>query len=343
MTIASRQLPILTAPDTKPPSRPSPWLNIDNDNNARIRHIFHLTTPPISEPFSPPNEPSPILTPVVDQAPPEPLQPDPVPADVIVEAEQSLIGRKALPPHKIRSKVYQRLLTDTLSALIGGDYDRAGECESAAHYLNAVHERELYQEVREAQDRTIADRLALAHDTLSQKVEEWQQIQAVFLNERETGRAAIAERQIGEQSDFEQMWGDPTALTQFTKSSPQLLLLRKQQKTMALMRDFSGAQEVKATADSLEREEAANAEIRAGEAMRLAFGKLREKHRREIECFDEHQKRIEVFLDDTNGLALGFKLVGFSRSLARSNCLIKFLIGSSAFLLSPSRKTSIRL
>jgi hypothetical protein len=310
-----------TVPEAEPQEDPSPALNVDNDDNDRIRHIFQMTTPPVSRPLSPPPDPEPIPEPTIDQEPPisqplspppdsepvpepviddqppDPPQPDPFPSDPVVAAEQSLMRNNELPPLDIRSKVYQRLMTDTLSALMSGLYDRATDLKSAAHYISKIHEQELYAEVRDARNRTIADRLALAHKKLNQTIEEWQKIKAVFANEQKADRSAISDRHIVEQEEFEEAWANPAVLTHFSKPSPQLLFLRRQQKKLALARDFSDAKKIRQSADSLEQEEIVHAEIRAGEAMRLAFRQLQDKQRREMECFEEHQSRIEFFLE----------------------------------------------
>jgi hypothetical protein len=119
---------------------------------------------------------------------------------------------------------------------------------------------------------------------------------SVFEGERRLLRAELAERQRCEEARFAENWSNPAYMISFTKPSRTLITLRKQQKTGALAKDFETARRIKCEADQLVRAEAASAESRIVDSMRMAYDNLCARHRREVMCFEQHQRQIEAFL-----------------------------------------------
>lgn len=216
--------------------------------------------------------------------------------DMIHRAEMLLVDRKILPPSQLRGKVLQRLKSDALEAMVAQDYDRAARLDEASNFLSGAYESEIHQQKKDEETKTIDERLKQARKTLSKEKIRWRKIMKVFRADQDTDKQALLAKQTQEKEEFEANWGDPNYLIQFNKPSAYLLHLRKQQKNLALSKNFTEAKKVKVFADKQQQLETASAEEKAIAAMKQAHMNMEDKHKRELACFADHEKRTEIYI-----------------------------------------------
>jgi len=132
---------------------------------------------------------------------------------------------------------------------------------------------------------------------LAIETQEWDRIFDVFYFEQQQQREALLSEHEKAQARYELKWQDPNALIPFSKPSPELLRLRKMQKSLALAKRFKEPRELKEKADAMQIEEARAGEERAKAAIRCGFQALRERQQKEIVGFDGHEERLVTFLE----------------------------------------------
>jgi hypothetical protein len=86
-----------------------------------------------------------------------------------------------------------------------------------------------------------------------------------------------------EAAELREKWSDSRPLYNYNKSSASLQRLRRQEKSLALAGDFTGAAIVRKLADKQEREETERAQARLQLAARAAFNHQIERHDRELQ------------------------------------------------------------
>jgi hypothetical protein len=83
---------------------------------------------------------------------------------------------------------------------------------------------------------------------------------------------------------FQDEWDRPESKIAFSKPSSELLQVRKQQKSYALIHDFPNAKAMKQKALALERKESAEGARQFQSTLRAAYAQLIERQQREITC-----------------------------------------------------------
>jgi hypothetical protein len=142
----------------------------------------------------------------------------------------------------------------------------------------------------EEQTASIQKRLNSANERSAQIEGDWNSKIQQFKSEANATIVKIEERHSIEQRELQAEWDRPEALLPFSKPSPTLLQLRKQKKALAIVRSYEEAKRLKEECERLMEEEAVVAGQRAAEAMRAEFVQLRERQKREVDCFVEHAK-----------------------------------------------------
>lgn len=225
-------------------------------------------------------------------------------ADDLDRAERNLLKKGQIPPPELRAKLMQRMKTDYFDALICEDYDKAAKLESATNFLGDVYECEAYIQTKEEAARLVEERLAAAQQHLTEEQKRWKHILDVHKREYKADRRALLAKQEEERKALEETWENPAQMMQFQKASSHLLVLRRQQKKLGLVKQYQEAKRVKRTADMLQLAETESAEERAMAAMQIAFENLEDKHKKELECFEEHQERTRQFIEAEKRKAL---------------------------------------
>jgi hypothetical protein len=109
---------------------------------------------------------------------------------------------------------------------------------------------------------------------------------AVLLQTADRQREDLERRQLEERAEFGRFWESPTTLLKYSKPSPELLDMREVQRRMTIVMDFAGAEDMKREADALEGVEAAQAQVRAVRAMKIAAEQLRQRQEREKQILE---------------------------------------------------------
>ena len=236
------------------------------DSNLVTAVHFPLSAPPI------------VTTEQSSETDQEPSESD------LRHALDELMTRRRRPPDHLLGPLtayVKRLLAD---AILAEDYDTAEQLKEAESRLaeerpeDSTRAAEKKQRLRDVDGRITS---------MKQKIDEiksrWAATIAALDSEKKMKLEEIKARHESEQDKFEEHWNTPTTVMAFSKPSPQLLQLRRLQKTSALTNDFQRAKELKLRADELEKEETKLAERKATASMQAAYKNLVDKQAKEIE------------------------------------------------------------
>jgi hypothetical protein len=260
--------------------RPLPKIADAPDDSRSADNVFYITTPTSAR--------------SVDGTHPLPTAAHTISS--VADATSRFLADGTIPPASIADEVLAHLYGQTFEALRRQDYAFARKTEDAARFLSGEYASQKVEFLHNEETALLHERLSQARQNLQARLQEWSNIFRIFQNEQVHMREELMARHMIEEQQFGENWSSAAYLTSFTKQSYRLLSLRRQQKGAALVKDFEGAAQMKAEADHLQRREAATAEERAEESMRLAYETMMERHRREIECFAEHERQTEIFL-----------------------------------------------
>lgn len=216
--------------------------------------------------------------------------------DERIVAYKELLNEGIPPPPHLIAPVQMMLNRAYVRALKTENYDEGIKIDRAMKINGGKIEENLVTQRRNDRMQTIHYRLSQAENDYVNKDKEWKEIFDGFYQEQNQLREELKTRQQQEEDEFANRWGDPSNFKTYNKPSPALLQLRKIQKEYAMARDFENAKIVRKQADDLQKQETENAERRALDAMLLEHQKLEEKHKKEITCFNEKEKRTELFL-----------------------------------------------
>ena len=217
--------------------------------------------------------------------------------DARIKAYDDLVERQKKPPPNLIIPVQRMLQRQYLIALQNEDYDKGAKLDKALQINGKIMEEQLDTERRKMQAESLQYRIKHARQELDKKNKEWEDILAQNKKEQAKARQELLQKHQEEEAEFAKLWGDPQNLMEFNKPSPQLLTLRRMQKQLAMARFFDDAKKVKEQGDALQKQEERAAEMRALDAMLLAHNKLKERQRKELLCFDEKEKRTELYLN----------------------------------------------
>lgn len=296
------------------------YVIIEDDNQARFEQIFKITTPHSSRSYSIRNSNANTHQNSENgeensfsnerstkksnkkETKEDDLNEEP---DIVQNALQNLIKSREIPPEEVQPQVLRSLKTLFLNALIEEDYDKASQLEDLLKYVGDNYESQVNKALRELQTKALESRLNLARDILNKKTSEWDDIYIMFKEDQKKRRSELEEKLSSQQQEFEAHWNDPNNLIMFKKPSPQLLQLKKQQKLLAITKKFEEAKQVKRMADRLQIAESQEAQNRAVSAMKTQYRKLADDQSREVDCFVEHERRIERFMAAERAKAIG--------------------------------------
>lgn len=281
---------------------------INDDNQARFQQIFAITTPHDSRSISIPNseDESRINNQINDNIHETEsnystnYQQNENQNEYMNEIElatRNLIQFQQMPPLNLQPDVLRFLKTLLLKSTMDQDYDKAHELEEILQYVSINYENSTQSNLKEEQLQNIESKIAQLRSELNSKIQEWDKIMNTFQRQQKRERDNLQAQFNNEQAEFEQHWGDPNNLTQFNKPSSKLLQLRKQQKCLALAKHFEDAKEVQKLAKELEKYETEQAKQKAIAAMKIAYDNMITSQQKELDCFDQHKQRLEVYLN----------------------------------------------
>ncbi|OHT12986.1 hypothetical protein TRFO_16937 [Tritrichomonas foetus] len=217
--------------------------------------------------------------------------------DPIYQAMNNLIENHEIPPPEIQREVLCMMKKESVHCIVTENYDRAEAIEESTVYLRQYMQAE-FSTIKAEQDKiAIEKRIEKVKKEIKLENAEWDQVLKSFKEEQKKMRKVLLKQHQEEQIKYEEKWAEPNMMIPFNKPSSQLLQLRKQQKSLALTKKFTEAKALKAKADQLQKLEAADAEKRAIAAIRNGYQILLDKQKRELECFDEHERRSYTYIN----------------------------------------------
>lgn len=210
----------------------------------------------------------------------------------VERALNAFVNLGIAPPSDLQPGILQLLETRRVQALMDSDYDVAEQQDKIAASLRALGKAE---EQRSNKSRSL-DMLFQRWQNLQRKQSEinakWDQKIVTFLDEMEQQELELQAKQDREVDDFLGQWKDPAFVRQFGKPSQQLLLLRDQEKAMAVNRMYGEAREIKSFADKIQREETEAAQMRITAQMATDRDRLSVKHEKELEALRAYKERM---------------------------------------------------
>jgi hypothetical protein len=203
-----------------------------------------------------------------------------------------MIKRKQLPPREVRQEVlvYARKKSNRL--IFAEQYDEAGEVDLAIDVLFTSMQVDNYNQTSSQQILILRGRLTECKETARETADYWeQQMEAVRISTREKLADMEARHEL-EHDELQQWWSTPEARIPFSKPSPELLQLRRQQKAMALLHDFGNAKAIKRAAEARERIEGDEGTKRFEAALRITSKQMRDRNQREKDCLIQNAESI---------------------------------------------------
>ena len=218
------------------------------------------------------------------------------PQNEIEEAVRDLLKYDHLPPPELQPVIIQHVKHESVQAIVNRDYDRAAQLEAVYHLVNEGLEWQANEQYKIDQKEVLDEKIQDAKARLEHEERKWEKIFTEFYTQQERERNELLDAHDEELAEFEEKWGAEEMMKKYTKPTRDLIDLRKREKCMALMKHFEDAKLYCQQADELEAGLAAEAEGRATLALVKEHDLMMERQKREIECFDQHEKRIELFL-----------------------------------------------
>lgn len=210
---------------------------------------------------------------------------------------KDLLVRGKLPPPDIQPRLIEFVRWERTQAVIKQDYDRAGQLESVLNLVSDGYEWQMTEQRKTDMMGNIEDRIETARERIGEEEAQWNEMLDEFYEQQNRDREKMRLRHEEDKAEFEEKWNNPEFMMRnYAKLSPRLLQMRAIQKNMALVNMFDNAKRVKLAADALQESETARAEDRATLDMQQQYKVMNDKHRKEIACFEEHDRRVETFL-----------------------------------------------
>lgn len=216
--------------------------------------------------------------------------------DEIYNAMIRLIELGEIPPVEKRKQVIYMLKREGVNAMVNEEYDKAQKMEEAQFYLRDYLQADLNQKKTEFSQNAIETKIRDAQYELKTESDEWDELLRAYKERQSNERGKLLQRHKEEQEKFSEKWTQHSTLIPFNKPSSQLIQLRKMQKNLALTKNFAEAKAIKLRAEELQRQETIEAEKKIKQAIWTSYQTLKEKQKRELDCFDEHTRKNSDFI-----------------------------------------------
>lgn len=200
-------------------------------------------------------------------------------------------NHKNKPPLSLKTRIMQVIVRRKIDAAACKNYAEASKLSKVEEKLkiyfedakesDRIKKRSYYGISSSDQLRT---RLAKINNEYDRKIE-------IYKRSREQFMDQLYNDQQRELAEFGKKWNNPNSFLDLAKPSSHLLQLREIERKKALLMDYEGAEQTKAIADKLERQETAQSQQKAVQAMKLQLKQLEAKHQQEIEGAEQLTKR----------------------------------------------------
>lgn len=200
-------------------------------------------------------------------------------------------NHKNKPPLSLKSRIMQVIVRRKIDAAACKNYAEASKLSKIEDKLkiyfeeakesDRIRKRSYYGISSSDQLRT---RLSKINNEYDRKIE-------IYKRSREQFMDQLYNDQQRELAEFGKKWNNPNSFLDLAKPSSHLLQLREIERKKALLMDYEGANQTKAIADKLEKQETAQSQQKAVQAMKTQLKQLEAKHQQEIEGAEQLTKR----------------------------------------------------
>jgi hypothetical protein len=189
------------------------------------------------------------------------------------------------------------LKQETVRAIMAEDYPLGARLEAAGAFLREARQRQMERAQATETARTLAARVESARQELEDEHSQWENALAEFRQGQERLRKELLAKHDEEQRAYETKWGLARSVMPYAKPSRDLLQLQRVHKVLALTRRFDEAGQVLSEAEAMQAVETRRGEERAKASICTGYDQLLEKQRKELACFDGHERRTLEFLE----------------------------------------------
>jgi hypothetical protein len=195
-----------------------------------------------------------------------------------------MVKRHILPDFEVRPEVINFARKKSSKLMLAEEYDEAAEIDVAIDVMFVSIEQDRNERNSDSQTQVLRDRMAQCKEGEQEVANFWDGAMEDFRQRTLRKLEALRQRHLEEYSELEAEWSAPEAKIPYSKPSPDLLQIRKKQKSYALLHDFANAKAMKLMGDSRETIEAAEGQRRFENAFRIAHNQLIDRQQREIDC-----------------------------------------------------------
>ncbi|KAH0786738.1 hypothetical protein GPJ56_009370 [Histomonas meleagridis] len=200
------------------------------------------------------------------------------------DALSLMLKRKSLPPYEMRPSLINYARKLSTQKLLEEEYDEASELDMAIDILYSSIQHDNNESDMQNASNILQQRLDNAKSREKQLREKWDEVIQQNMEEADEKIDELKKRHKEEIEEFEKEWSKPEVMNRFNKPSSELLQIRKQQKSLALIHDFTRAKQMKIEAEALERKETSIATKKFRESMKSSFEQLLETQKNELSC-----------------------------------------------------------
>ena len=206
---------------------------------------------------------------------------------------------KTVPPFLMRNAVLDYLRRQGVQHIIAEEYDAARKIDLLVDELIQAANKDAGGFKNEEETKNLETRFEKAQHRKTSSSQMYEERLAQLQAQEQQKIDKLLEYQEFERKQFEEDCQKPEFLQKFSKPSPQLLQVRKRQKTLALAHEFDQAKAMKSEGERLQREETLKGQERAMERIRALYEQLLTKQQRQLWCAQTNaERKLQVLKDE---------------------------------------------
>ena len=211
----------------------------------------------------------------------------------LAAALQKYLKNGTMPPQEMRSELITYTQSLMVEAITKEEYDYAASLDNAMSQFSSSIVVDRKSSNNEEEDKSLKARIEQTNQRGKEIAEKWAGIITSFKETENQKLDDLSKAHESEKMQFQSRWQQPESLVQFTKPSPALLQLKRQQKAFAIARKFDQAKQLKRMAEQMQKAESQRAIKRANAVMEKQYSILVEKQEKEFKCaVDLSQRKL---------------------------------------------------
>ena len=207
--------------------------------------------------------------------------------------------KKTVPPFLMRNAVLDYLRRQGVKHIIAEEYDAARKIDLLVDDLIQAAMKDAGGFRNEEEAKNLETRFEKAQHRKTSSSQMYEERLAQLQAQEQQKIDKLLEYQEFERKQFEADCQKPEFLQKFSKPSPQLLQVRRRQKTLALAHEFDQAKALKTEGERLQREETLKGQERAMERIRALYEQLLTKQHHQLWCAQTNaERKLQVLKDE---------------------------------------------